>query len=320
MDVANVKQDIKTGNIKSFYIFTGDEVAVQNIYIEKLSEVLASRIRSFRKTREDDLSVIYTQAHQKSILSESERSDLFVCKENSDFHDNEGLWAQAENGELMQKNHIIFVYNNIDKRSKFYKHFKDYIVDFQPLPDSILIKHIRKHQPDLSSESCNILIRACQNSLSRILLELDKLDHYCKATGSSVDDGFKKLLDDGAIYVQPEDAIFDFADAVCKRQIGRAFRLWQDCLEVGENTMVALSVLYNNFRQVLQVQSYSGADVSKATGLTGWQIKMARDRVGHYRTGELVQALKTIRSAEFGIKTGAIDQEIAIDYVMVNIL
>ena len=40
METSSLKQDIKTNNIKSYYIFTGEEVKVQDIYIEKLSKEL----------------------------------------------------------------------------------------------------------------------------------------------------------------------------------------------------------------------------------------------------------------------------------------
>ena len=84
--------------------------------------------------------------------------------------------------------------------------------------------------------------------------------------------------------------------------------------------MVMLSVLYNNAKAVLQVQSYSGSNVSKGTGLTGWQIKNAKKHVGKYRDSELVRMMRIIQQTESGIKTGQIEDEIAMPYLLVRVL
>ena len=90
---------------------------------------------------------------------------------------------------------------------------------------------------------------------------------------------FQDLLKDGTIYQPPYDAIFDLVAAILDRKVNKAFDLLQQSYAVGEATMVMLSVLYNNAKAVLQVQSYKGDNLSKATGLTGWQIKNAKPHV-----------------------------------------
>lgn len=60
--------------------------------------------------------------------------------------------------------------------------------------------------------------------------------------------------------------------------------------------------------------------ITERTGLTAWQVKLAKEKGNHYSIGELVNAMKIIRSSEKGIKTGMIEQEVAIDYILVNIL
>ena len=47
---------------------------------------------------------------------------------------------------------------------------------------------------------------------------------------------------------------------------------------------------------------------------------MAKEKQGHYSISELIDALKIIRFAEKGIKTGLIEDDVAVEYVMVNIL
>ena len=84
--------------------------------------------------------------------------------------------------------------------------------------------------------------------------------------------------------------------------------------------MVMLSVLYTNARQVLQVQACKHADVSKSTGLTAWQIKCAKEHANRYSIEELEYMLYMIEKCESGIKTGTMDEDVAVPYVLTHVL
>ena len=81
-----------------------------------------------------------------------------------------------------------------------------------------------------------------------------------------------------------------------------------------------MSLLYNNFKIILLIQSCKSNDIEKTTGLKSNEIYFNKDKIGYYSIGELVNALRIIQKTEEGIKTGKIDEEISIDYVLDNIL
>jgi len=54
--------------------------------------------------------------------------------------------------------------------------------------------------------------------------------------------------------------------------------------------------------------------------LKGNEVYYNKDKTGYYSIGELVRALRIIQKTEEGIKTGKIDEQISIDYVLNNIL
>lgn len=134
------------------------------------------------------------------------------------------------------------------------------------------------------------------------------------------DEIFERLVEDGTIAVPPQDAIFDLVDAILKRQRKRVYDLLEQCYAVGEANMVILSVLYNNAKQVLQVQACEDKDVCDTTGLTSWQVKCAREKCGHYSIDELFNILKLIQEVQKGIITGQIEDEMSVQYLLVNIL
>ena len=108
--------------------------------------------------------------------------------------------------------------------------------------------------------------------------------------------------------------------AILKRQVNRVYYLLNQCREVGEANMAILSVLYNNAKQVLQVQACESKDVCKATGLTAWQVKCAKEKCGVYTDAELVIMLKLIQRIQKDIITGRLEESVSIDYLLVQIL
>ena len=134
------------------------------------------------------------------------------------------------------------------------------------------------------------------------------------------DEAFEILISENVIYQPPYDAVFDFVDEVLRRNSAKAFDLYEQCKAIGESTLVMLSVLYTNTRQVLQVQSCKSSDIAKTTGLNSWVIKKTKEKLNRYSIGELVYMLKLIRSVERDIKTGRMDEEYAMQYVLVNVM
>jgi len=99
-----------------------------------------------------------------------------------------------------------------------------------------------------------------------------------------------------------------------------AFKLMQESYDSGEATLVMISNLYSNFKATLQVKSCKSRDIAKSTGLNTWQINNAKKYIGNYSVKELINAMQIIRNAEVGIKSGLIDEEVAVPQILVNIL
>jgi DNA polymerase III delta subunit len=151
------------------------------------------------------------------------------------------------------------------------------------------------------------------------MLEIDKILHYARFAESSADGAFIELLKQGTIYSPPRDAVFMFVDAVLKNKPRLSFELLEESYESGEATMILLSNLYNSAKQLLQVQSYQGdGKITEATGLTPFQVKLAAGRKHIYSNGDLIYLMQLTRNAEKGIKTGEIEEMMAVPYILVN--
>ena len=307
MDVNTIRTQIKQKQVDNFYIFTGPEWQGQKIYMNQLSKVTGNAIY-----RIESITEVYGKLRNKSFSS---NNYIYVARDDKEFMQNEKLQDQLKS--IIGNNMYILLLTSVDKRTKFYKKYKDNIVEFEYVKESALIKYIQK-EIYLSESNCKKLIEVCESDYGRILLEIDKIKQFDKGD-NCFNDYFQYLLKDGTIYKPPKDAIFDFVDAVLDRSI-KCWDLLGQSYAVGEANMVLISVLYNNIKAVLQVQSCESKDVSKSTGLTGWQIMNAKKHLNQYSNGELVAGMKLLQGIESEIKTGKIEDEFSVQYFLCKFL
>lgn len=311
MEIADVKQQIKTGQFDKVYVFYGTEHAVMKIYLN----MMATK-GNMRLTYVDSLLDLMTGAKTKALIPERH---LYVIMDDKEYLTNEKMWEKFTG---LKDDVVVFYFTSADKRLKFWKNNKDRAIEFGRLKDEVLIKYIQKEFP-LSEDNCRELIDLCDGGYGRILLELDKMECYRdwyntdNLNETDPNQVFNWLLEDGAFYRKPYDAIFDFVAAFLERKPAKAYDLLQQSKAVGEANLVLLSVLYNNIKTLLQVQSSKSW---KELGLNGFAVKNVIQYKNNYSNGELVSAMKLIRDVEKGIKTGAIPDELSVEYVMVQTL
>lgn len=148
----------------------------------------------------------------------------------------ENVWNEIN----PNKNIIIFKYNSLDKRNKFYKQFENNIVEFNKLSDEVLTKYIQKELSvgtNLTNINCKKLIDICGSSYNQILLELDKLKHYYDywlQGGASPDNNivFNVLDEQGAFHKEISDITFTFIEKVIIRDIPQVYELQKQLKQI----------------------------------------------------------------------------------------
>lgn len=316
MNLQELQKQIINKQLDNLYVFIGEEIAIQKIYINKIAEVKNLEIQYVEEYKQ-----IYNSLKVNNLFNTKK---LYIVLDDLDILKQEKVWEEIDtNGNI-----IIFKYNNIDKRNKFYKFFEKQIVEFNKLSDEVLIKYIQKELPTLNEENCKKLIDIGDSNYNQILMELDKLlnyQHYLENEDYHYGCGwsnshFEKLDEQGAFHKEISDITFEFVEKVLKRDIKKVYDLYKKLKLIGESNIKLLSLLYNNFKIVLLIQSCKSSDICKTTGLQYYQVKYNQDKLNYYTAGELVYILRKIQQIESGIKQGTIDEVISLDYLLVNIL
>jgi len=306
MEINAVKKQIMGKNLDPFYIFTGDEIEAQRIYINKIAEVTG-------RTVERTDSVAFALRKRTGLIP---RPTLYVVRDDKEFMQAENAWDEID--ALLGDKMLIFQITTVDKRTKFYNFFKDKVVTFNYMDVDVLYKYVQK-EISLSDEHTEQLIMLCEQNYGRILLEIDKVQQYTQETNVAPDEAFSRLVEDGTIHRPPTDAIFAFTDAVLRADPYRAYMLLEDCKAIGEPSLRLISVLYTNMKRVLQVQTCASSDVCATTGLSQWDVKCAKKNLGFWGGADLVQFLKVLQAVEKGIKTGEVDDAVAVEYALSHI-
>ena len=303
MKINELITQISKKEFNRIYIFTGDDWKLMQLYVDKICNV-ANTERKYCNT-------IYDVINSLNGVSLFTANNCFVLRDDKDMQD-ESKFNKIKT--ILGNNILILIYTHIDKRNRFYKQNNANIVEFEKLDTNTLLNYCSK-QIDLNVANMRHLIEICENDLGRILLEIDKIKHY----GGNSDETFELLLPKNLIYEPPTDAVFDLVDAILKYDSKRAYEMLQNCKEIGEANLVILTNIFNNAKQVLQVQSYKGSDAEQETGLSSWQIRKARERGGVYSNRELINIMKVVQKIEEGIKTGKIEDEMSVEYLMEEI-
>ena len=141
MNLQELQKQIIDNKIDNLYIFLGEEIAIQKIYINKIAEIKNLEIQYIEE---------YKQIHNSLKVQDLfNTKKLYVILDDVDITKQEKVWEEINPNE----NIIIFKYNNLDKRNKFYKQFENKIVEFNKLSDEVLIKYIQK-EISLNNQNC----------------------------------------------------------------------------------------------------------------------------------------------------------------------
>ena len=315
MTIIDLKDQIIKNNLSNFYIFTGTEIGIINIYLQQMSNKLGLPI-----TRADSILSIYDKCQGGSLFGDS--TGFYVIRDDRDFMKQEQLFDTIKTS--IRKNVIVLLYDKIDSRLKFGKHFKDDIVAFEKLTPNVLKSYIKKEIP-LSDKNIETLMDICCGSYDMCMLEVDKIQQYTDSlyllcNKKDYDTGFSELLKCGVIYQQEETDVFKFTDAVCSRNKRLAFELEQVLMANNNSSINILGTLYNSMKSVMLIQVCESKNISEVTGLDNRLIYFNKKYVGKYSSGELVKAIKLISKVIEGVKNGWIDDVYATKFVLVNIL
>ena len=317
MELVDLMKRIGNNDIPHFLIFFGEEQKIIDIYIQNIVQSVEGK-----KVVVDNVSQAIKDNGKKSL---DKSIKVYVVTEDTAFLTKEESWENVR--KSMHKNYLILRYHSLDKRSAFVKKNQQNIVEFSYLSNDVLQQYIYRDLPDLSEKNASKLISYCNNDYGRILLEVDKIKHYheyiaCFTNGMSIDDCFDELDRQGLFYKEIGDITFELTNAVLGGYPEKAMQKLDEAKRKGEPVMTIACILYSGFRNLL---AYQGLGKNKQgamerTGMTKGELYGCTKNVGGYNVEEVKRNMLFCQKVESGIKMGTIDEDIALEYLVLSCL
>jgi DNA polymerase III delta subunit len=305
MNIVELKKDVKANNLAGLYIFTGEEIYIRNLYIEQIVD-LGFIWKELPTVAELFKSVGTTKLIQKPTLYVI-RDDMDFIKQDSTVWDKLVAWVNNS------VNKVILIYNNIDKRNKFFKTFEENTVKFEKLSETVLLKYVQK-EADISRENALDLIHRCDSNFNLCLLELNKVIMFSLSNNISIDEAYKKCCADRVVLDLPKESLEKYITAVMNKDFSLAIEISNDFDFTEEPPLKILAFLYNSFEALFAVVAYeSGLSLKKnESGANFWAVKNAEIFGIKWQIKQVRDMMDFIQFLESGIKMGIVSADAAI--------
>ena len=298
LDLLDLQTQIREGKLLPFYIFTGEEIELQNIYLKQMGNVI----------RIDKVADVYNKITSKLISTN--KFAVYVVRDDMDFIKSEKTWSNISN--KIRNAVLVVQITTPSKCRKFIKELNSCVVEFNHMTTGQLITAITG-QISGSQAILKYFIEACNNDLNTIYNYIDIFHRlgYISVT--------KELVDQ---YITPKEevTVFQLADAIMKKDAQLTFKLLDQLLEDKNNVMGIIYAIYSQLHKCVLVEGYRGEkDISKITGINGWICNNIL-QYNRIEPPKLLTALRLVQKYDKGIKTGKYDGVVACYSLIVEIL
>lgn len=306
---------IAGNDIPHYLVLYGQEQTVLDMYIKQILSVTQSQA-----VYVDTVAGVIKHCGKKSL---NKSVKCYIVSDDLSYLKAETVWDKIKKDFKKSKDYLILRYHTLDKRDKFSHNNKENLTEFAHLSAEVLQQYIYKDLPDLSEKNALSLIDYCNYDYGRILMEIDKVKQYMSVrTDLTVDSCFNQLDKQGLFHKEIGDITFELTNAVLGGYTDQAIVKLDEAKRKNEPAMMIASILYSGFRNLL---AYQGLGKNKQgamerTGLTKGELYGCSKNIGGYSLSEVKRNMLFCQQVESGIKTGLIDEDIALDYLVLHCL
>lgn len=306
MELVELNRQLRTNNIGNFYIFTGDEIGLQNVYLKQFGEY----------KRVDTVSEVLSKLTTRGFGFNKSTKEVYVVRDDLDFLNNKHLEENIKQLEKAKLGTLIVQITTANKKAAWYKTWNYYVVEFKKLTPTQLIHQIQHYNLTTDKKTLEYFVNACNNDYTTIVNEIDKYNRL-KAAGVYKEFTMATLID--LMPVKYNYTVFDLVDMILSNNY-KAINVLDYLLSQNSNPLGILSLLYKNVSMAILVIGHKGQQgITEKTGLPYWQIKKILNNT-KISPGGLLAALRFIQQYDNGIKSGKYSPEVGVQCCILNIL
>lgn len=318
-----IKEDIKAGTYRRAYLLYGTESYLKKLYRDKLKEgVLAGgdemNFSSFEGKGIDETEVVHIG---QTLPFFADRRLILI--ENSGWFKNANGLADALK-ELPDTTVIVFVEEEVDKRSRLYKAVKDagYICEFKTMEERDLklwtAGLLKADGKKITDGTMTYFLEKVGTDMENIRTETEKLVGY--TYGREV---IEASDIDAVCTEQITGRIFQMMDQIAMQNPKNALALYHDLLVLREKPMSILFLMLRQFNILMQVkqmnkEGMSNADIAKKAGIPPFAVGKYLSQAKAFSAQVLKEAVRFGVETEAQVKGGQLNEQIAVELMLIR--
>lgn len=300
MDITNVKRQIECGNVKdTFIIFKGEETFIARQYYRAISQCLNKPIQYI-----DSLDIYENDS--KNIFGQDSFDDCLNVYVTDKFEYNYK--------NLLNKNNLIIVTKKVEKDTESI--YNNFIINVPDLEEWCIKDYVYSLLEGVDTKYLDWLIKNCKNNIDKIQNEIDKLICFEPIQRQTI---FEDMLNDNAFSDITDKTIFDFTNALQKRDLNTLKYIYEDIDVMDVEDLGVVTILYKNFIKLLNVWG-SKNPTPENTGLSSKQIYAIRKSPKVWNIKQLVRIISFLTNIDYMLKSGKLVNINIRDYIVLKIL
>ena len=318
-----IKEQIKTGNFKQFYLIYGSEEYLKKLYRDKLKSAILPD--------GSDMNYSYyagSGIDPKRISEDAQTLPFFsdrrlIVIENSSFFKSQNELSSLLKG-IPDTTIVMFIESDVDKRSKLFKLIRDEgtVSEMNGLDEKNLklftVSLLEQEGKRITEANVSYLLDKTGSDMNIICNEVQKIIGY--TTGRDV---ITAQDVDAVVVTQTAGKIFHMIDAIGSKQPSKALELYYDLLSVREKPMSILYLLIRHFNILLQSKDlqalgFQAPSISEKVGVPPFAVKKYLGQARNFSSKRLREALEFGAEIEEQVKTGRMLEKIAVELFIVN--
>lgn len=318
-----IREHIKNGNYKRFYLLYGSEEYLKKLYRDKMKAAIVKD--------GGDMNYSYFEGkdiEEKKLVSAAQALPFFadyrlIVVENSGFFKSQNNLSQLL-ANTPDTTVIVFVEDEVDKRNKLYKFVKDngYVSEMNGLDEKNLklfaASLFNRHNQKISEADISYLLEKIGSDMNNIVNEVEKLSSYLADREIVTREDI-----DAVITVQISGRIFQMIDAIGSSQTEKALELYYDLIAVREKPLSILYLIIRHFNILLQVKDLhshanNSSSISEKVGIPAFTVNKYISQARNFSFERLKDAMEFGTDIEQQIKTGTMDERVGVELFIVN--
>lgn len=315
----SIDEDIKTGQLKQMYLLYGTEGYLKKQYKDKLKNALAAPEDNMNFTAFSGKNI-----NPKELIDLAETLPFFAERrvllvEDSGFFKNSCEDLAEYLPQIAPAACFLFVEEEVDKRSKMYKAVKKLgsVVEFSAQSEELLtrwiVSRLKKEGKNITSSVLQLFLSKTGTDMGNIDRELEKLVCYALDRDVITAEDVEAVVTE-----QTTNKIFEMVNAIAEHNQRKALDLYYDLLTLKEPPMRIMFLISRQFQILFNIRDMSArgldnATMAKVAGVPPFAVKRNVSQAKGFTMQQLKQALRDGAEFEEAVKTGQMNDQMAVE-------